>query len=164
MVNYLKNKTCCLFGHRQLYCIGSKLKDILYNQLQNLIKEGYTIFLVGERGEFDSLALGILRKLKKTYLDIEICVVITNLKDTLSDKFGFKKVDVYKNEKIIYYDIEEIYFKRKITISNRMMIDNSSMVLCYVDFRKHKSGAKSAVSYAIKNNVPIINFFDLLNL
>ena len=107
-------------------------------------------------------ARGLGFEMAKLFKKNNLNVVISDLKHTLPDKYGFKHVDIYKNENIVYFNIEDIYYKRKIIISNRKMIDNSSIVVCYVDFRKSQSGAKSAVMYAIKNNVPIINLFQLV--
>ena len=40
------------------------------------------------------------------------------------------------------------------------MIDDSDLIICYVDMMKSESGAKKTVKYAIKRGKLIINLFN----
>lgn len=60
----------------------------------------------------------------------------------------------------MFYDVEDIYYKNRITYSNKKMVDNCDLVICYVDMKSYKSGAKTAVNYALKQNKKVINLYE----
>ncbi len=57
------------------------------------------------------------------------------------------------------YEIEEEYFKRQITSSNKQMINGCDSLICFVDESRYRSGAKTVLKYAKKNGIKIINLF-----
>ncbi len=57
------------------------------------------------------------------------------------------------------YPIENEYYKNQISLSNRYMVDDSDVIICYVDFNRYLSGAKKAVKYAEKQGKEIIQLF-----
>lgn len=71
-------------------------------------------------------------------------------------------MDYYREQgcKIMIYDIEDEYFKRQIIVSNRKMIEDSDLVISYVDMSKNRRGAKIAVKYALKQGKEIINLYN----
>ena len=64
----------------------------------------------------------------------------------------------------MFYDIEEVYYKNCILYSNNKMVDVSHLIICYVDMKSQKSGAQTAVKYAIKQNKRIINLFEDISI
>ena len=58
------------------------------------------------------------------------------------------------------FEIEETYFKRQITESNRKMIDICDTLICYVNKKHNHSGAKLAMNYAKRKGLKIINLYD----
>ena len=154
-------KTIAFFGHRQIfndYVIREKLLSALKSEL---VQEDIR-FLIGCHGDFDELALSTCLYFKNnTNCNIEINVVLTNLSFLNKDENGYSRADIYKNKgcETIFYDIERIYFKNRITVSNKKMVDESDLIICYVDMKAYKSGAKTAVSYALKQNKKVINLF-----
>ena len=78
------------------------------------------------------------------------------------DEYGNSRIDFYKNNdcKTLFYDIEDIHYKNRITYSNKKMVDESDIIICYVDMNSYKSGAKTAVKYALKQNKKVINLYD----
>ena len=152
-------ETCCFFGHKTIFN-KENLYERLKIEVENLIKVGFSSFLVGTHGEFDKIALSVCKELKVKHNHINICVVLTSL-NKLIKKDGFSDVDFYKDRNIetLYYPIENIHFKQKIIFSNHCMIDDSDIVVCYVNMSKQQSGAKQAIKYAQKKNKEIINLF-----
>lgn len=59
----------------------------------------------------------------------------------------------------MFYPIENEHFKNRITMSNRYMIDDSDLVIAYVDMKFNRSGAKKSFSYASKTKKVVIIFF-----
>ena len=58
------------------------------------------------------------------------------------------------------YNVEKEHFKRKITESNKQMIDESDTLICYVNSTRTYGGAKTAYKYARKKGLAIVNLFD----
>lgn len=57
------------------------------------------------------------------------------------------------------YEIEEEHFKRQIIISNRKMINDCDVLICYVNKKRNPSGAKLAMNYAKRKGLKIINLY-----
>ena len=136
-------------GHRMLQNIGS-----LETQLENLIRElllqnEYVEFFIGRNGDFDILVASVIKRVQKT-------VGKENSSLILALPYHAKDEKYYEN----YYDevcfpIEEkIHFKAAILRRNQWMIDQSDLLVAYVE---HKTGgAFKALKYAEKKAIKII--------
>lgn len=89
---------------------------------------------------------------------MKIEVVLTSL-HTIRKNYEWDDVP-YSDVSTIMYDIEDAHYKRQITLSNRQMLDTCDTLICYVDERSYKSGAKSALHYAVRKGLRIINLYD----
>lgn len=152
------NKICSLFGHRRIWK-QEEVKQKLKLELEKQIQNGFNRFLVGTHGDFDSIALSVLRDLRKIYQDIKISAVFTSLYPFKKDEFGFSISQLYEDVETFSYPIEDEYFKRQIIMSNRYMINDSDLVICYVNPKSYQSGAKLAMKYAKKNKKEVINLY-----
>ena len=76
--------------------------------------------------------------------------------------WGDEKYTPYENVETVMYDIEQEHFKRKISISNKKMIDCCDTLICYVDTTRAYGGAVRAYKYAIKKGLHIVNLYDNL--
>ena len=154
--------TIAFFGHRQIFD-EQVIKERIEKILKEYVCQKDAKMLIGCHGEFDHLALQTsINYKKKENENIKINVVLTNLSYLNKDELGFSRVDNYKNLgcETIFYDIEEIHFKKRITASNKKMVDESDLIICYVDMNTYKSGAKTTILYALKQNKKIINLFE----
>lgn len=142
-------------GHRQVLAknVYEKLAETIEEQIQN----GCRSFTMGTHGEFDRLALSACRNLRRQYKDIEIEVVLISLYSI--EKQDELDITPYSDVKTVMYEIEDTHFKRQITLSNRMMIDTCDTLICYVDKNAYRSGAKTAMRYAEKRGLKIINLY-----
>ena len=151
-------KKVCFFGHRNLW--GRNIKDRLLKQVESICDDEVHC-LIGTHGEFDGLALSVCRELKRKYSNLKVTVIFTSLNILKKDKDSeYSIADYYDDVETMIYDIEEEYFKNQIVVSNRKMVDDSDIVICYVDMKEYRSGAKKAVNYAKKQGKQIINLFD----
>ncbi|MBQ4443279.1 MAG: hypothetical protein II896_01290 [Clostridia bacterium] len=150
------DKKTAFIGHRKVY-YSDKVKERLEAAIAEQIKNGCKSFIMGTHGEFDSLALSCCRKARDTYPDIEIDVVLTSY-HTVEKKDEFDYVP-YQDVNTFMYDIEDEHFKRQIIVSNRKMIDDCDTLICYVDKKQNPSGAKTAMNYAKRKGIKIINLF-----
>ena len=159
----------CFFGHRRLW--GKDIRERLKNKVEKFIQLGAKFFKIGTHGDFDNLALSVCRELRNTYKDIEIEVVLTSYHKIENKLLEIHKSEngeiellhqnynIYDDVKTIMYDIEDEHFKKQITMSNRQMIDDCDVVICYVNMEEYRSGAKQAVKYAQKQGKEICNLF-----
>ena len=111
----------------------------------------------GTHGEFDNLALSACRKLRQTRKELEIEVVITSL-NAIKKGSEFAAAP-YADLKTVMFDIEDAHLKQRISLSNRQMIDGCDALICYVNPSQYRSGAKTAMLYAKKKGLKIINLY-----
>lgn len=157
----MKNKVCFI-GHKNIRftLLEQRLTEAIIAQ----INKGCDCFMIGTHGNFDILALKVCRSLRKVYKHIKIEVVITSLhqieKEIIEDEFGKECYVPYEDVDTIMFDIEEIYFKRQIIVSNQKMVDECDTLICYVNQKNNLSGAKRVMNYAINKGLKIINLFN----
>lgn len=152
-------------GHRQI--LHKDVEKRLYTAIESKILQGCRYFTMGTHGDFDKLALKVCRTLRKKYTHIVIEVVLTSL-------HGIDKSTKYKpyaDVQTIIYATEEVHYKKKITWSNQQMLQSCSTVICYAkaiqntntlqknQFMPYKSGTTTALLYAQKQGLQIINLY-----
>lgn len=148
-------KQCCFIGHRQV--LAKDIEDKLTAAIISEIESGCSSFIVGTHGEFDELALKVCRRLRDTERgDIRIQVAITSLNRI--NKRGALYAP-YCDVDTVMYAIEDAHYKRQITVSNMQMIDNCDRIICYVNTAAYRSGAKTALRYAQKQGLKIVNLY-----
>lgn len=122
------------------------------------------ILLQSLHGEFDSKVLSACKQFREKYKDIKIQVAITSFqkikKQVIKDEiFGDEIYVPYDDVETIMFDIEEEHFKKQITVSNRQMIDLCDTLICFVDKTRNPSGAKTAMNYAKRKGLKIVNLY-----
>ena len=163
------SKRVCFIGHREIFY--PQVSQRLTNAIQAEIDTGCREFTMGTHGQFDSMALGQCKSFRDKYKDIYIEVVLTSyhkiakkLLYTFEDEYGDKEEIYsdapYQDVNTIMYEIEELHFKKQITESNKQMIDRCDTMICYVDKKKYRSGAKKAMNYAKRKGLKIINLYE----
>lgn len=162
METNIKIGKCCFAGHRR--CLARDIEARLTCAIQAEIDNGCRSFIMGTHGKFDDLALTICKSFRKKYEDIDIEVVITSLNQVKTfceydDKFGKEFYTPYQDVSTLMYEIEETHFKRRITLSNEMMINDCDRIICYVNTQEYRSGAKNTLRYAEKRGLKITNLF-----
>ncbi len=135
--------TCTFFGHRSY---NGENNEKLKEEIEKLIKEGVTDFLVGHNGGFDSSVKQILKELKKQYTDIRYTVVLSRLDKYLTEK----------NETVFPDGIENALPRFKIIYRNNWMINNSDIVITYVR-NSLTNGASSFTDIARRKGKRIIS-------
>lgn len=143
-------------GHRQIF--AKTLPQRLNEAIKAEIGNGCLSFTMGTHGEFDSLALYTCQKLRNDYPNLQIEIVLTSL-------HTIQKIDrwdssPYSDVNTIMFEIELAHYKRQITLSNEKMIDACDTLICYVNEKAYRSGAKKAMHYAKRKGLRIINLYD----
>ena len=134
--------------------VEEKLMQILRELITT--KE-YVEFLVGHDGDFDRIVSSAIKTAAAKYgcgNTSHILVLPYERADYRDNKAEF---ETYYDEILIFPESAEAHPKAAIGIRNRIMIDKSDLVICYIE---HKSGgAYMAIKYAQKLKQHIINLY-----
>lgn len=135
-------------------CSLSSLK----NCIENEIKNGFTRFMVGDHGRFDFEVKNLLVGLKREYKHIELVWVLTSVNKYVELE---KERRNYRPYDYLIYDIENMFYKKIISYTNKNMVDESELIISCVDENNSMSGACKALRYARKKKKLIINLYNV---
>lgn len=135
---------CAFFGHRDA---PEEIRDKLREAVVKLIKEsGVTEFYVGNNGNFDRMALSVLKELSGMYPQIGYYVVYAYLPEKGGEDF----------EHTIYPEgIETVPKRFAIDYRNRWIVGQADIIVAYV--RRSYGGAAKFVDLAGRQGRTIIN-------
>lgn len=149
-------KTCTFFGHRKIFD-SDKIKKQLIELIGKLIRDkGFTVFLFGGFGEFDSLCYEIVSDYKSRYENIKRIYYAVDKSYFFGRKHNSRMLPDY--EETIYPDLEFDYWYTRIYFRNCEMIKNSDFAIFYADSRED-SGAYKILKYAKKIKKDFINLY-----
>ena len=143
------NVTFC--GHSNI-SYSDDMKNLLRSQIELLIKSGAKQFYLGGYGAFDGLPAHTVNDLKKKHPQIKSTLVIPYL----NRKYDI--VDYYDDT--VYPPIEHIPYRLAIIKRNEWMIDNSDILIAYVDHTW--GGAARTYAYAQRKGMEIINLYNIM--
>lgn len=147
--------TVSFFGHKELPN-SIEIENQLYKLIRELICEKeYVEFLVGRNGDFDTLSSSVIRRAMR---DSDYGNAAHTLVLPYQTAEFMNNIDRFKE----YYSNVEVceqsaaaHYKAAIQIRNRVMIDRSDLVICYVE--RKSGGAYKALRYAEKHGKAVIN-------
>lgn len=152
-------KVCC-FGHREMfrdidsadeiYYVKNNVSGIIESQISN---EGFGVFMTGGRGEFDNIYADEVRKLKYKYPYIKLILVEPYFSHRLNKNKAY--YETMYDSIIIPDELANIHYKKAITARNKWMVDNSELVISYVN--RWSGGAYKAIKYAKETKTFVIN-------
>lgn len=143
--------TCCFFGHKDT---PSSVYEKLEEAVENAIVENeVTSFLVGNQGQFDSMALSVLRKMKGKYPQISYNVVLAYMP---TEKEEWNPYEY--GETMLPEEIESVHPRYAISWRNKWMVNESDVVIAYITHSW--GGAFRYVELAQKKGKAIINIAD----
>ncbi|MBO7369237.1 MAG: DUF1273 family protein [Clostridia bacterium] len=129
---------------------GEEIKKAVYNA----VNEGFSTFLVGMAIGFDALCFKVLEKIRQEK-DIKIvaCVPCRDQSKYFnkSQKAEYDREIASSNE-VIY--LAESYFDGCMQIRNEFMVDNSSMLICFL--LSPYGGTYSTIKYAAEKGLKIV--------
>ena len=129
------------------------------NELEKIVKElmrshSFVEFYVGRNGDFDISAASVIKRVRKS-CDANNCELILVLPYANKDECYFEQY--YDN---IYYPLApKTYYKKAILKRNEWLVDNSDLLIAYVESDR-VGGAMKTLHYAVKTNTYVINLFD----
>lgn len=135
---------CAFFGHRDA---PSEIRDRIKETVIDLIEErGVTKFYVGNNGNFDRMALSVLKELSGMYPQINYYVVYAYLPEKGGEDF----------EHTTYPEgIETVPKRFAIDYRNRRIVGQADIVVAYVG--RSFGGAAKFVDMAERQGKDVIN-------
>lgn len=156
----MNNKSACFTGHRDidpqdLPSIKEKLREIIIN----CVNDGFTDFYNGGARGFDLLAAEAVLELKKTYPSLRLHIIVPCSNQTR----GWREEDVIRYENVTSLADEvkclsPVYFDGCMQVRNRYMVDNSELLIAYLE--RASGGSGYTVRYAEGQGKSVINIFD----
>ncbi len=149
---FLKVVTFC--GHSRLPT-NHKAIDIekhLKTEIENLILQGATEFLLGGYGYFDNLCARVVCALKEKYPYVKSVLVIPYLN---------RKYDMTYYDYTLYPNLEKIPYRLAIIKRNEYMVQSSDILVAYIEHTW--GGAYKTYLYAQKSRKTIINIAKTMN-
>ena len=138
-------------GHREICDIRYVENEIEELALNLLRRYEFVEFNIGRNGDFDISAASAIKRAQNKYGTQNSSLNLI-LPYKSKDECYFEK---YYDE--IYYPLDNsIHFKSSIKKRNEWMIDNSDLLICYIE-ENRQGGALTALQYASKQGVKIIN-------
>lgn len=153
----MRSQTCCFTGHRFLpENEKEKISLALESTVLSLIHSGYRYFGAGGALGFDTLAAQTVLRLRQSYPDIGLILVLPCVSQ--ADKWPPADIAVY--QEIMGQANKIVYTSHKYTAGcmfkrNRHLVDHSSVCICYLE--KSTGGTAYTVDYARKCGLKIIN-------
>lgn len=152
------SKICCFTGHRDMSArdfreLPEKLDKLVAELVEN---EGVTDFRAGGARGFDSLAAIAVIKLKKTYPEVKLHLILPCKNQ--ESRYSPLEKKLYNftlhNADSVYY-IQERYSNGVMFARNRALVDGSD--ICAAFMTRLRGGTYQTVNYARKKGIKLIN-------
>lgn len=143
--------TVSLFGHHNVRDLN-QIEEHLAPLVKALIQtKPYVSFLIGRHGAFDEFAASVIKQIQKS-------TGRENSELTLVLPYPVADLPYYED----YYDsvlipdaVRDAHPKSAITLKNRWMVEQSKLVIAYVE--RNTGGAYAAVRYAHRLSKKVVN-------
>ena len=138
-------------GHRETYGHYRLEDQIEQIARDKLYEKEYVEFYVGRNGDFDISVASAIKRAQNAVGHHNSCLILLQPYPMRDDEYYEKFYDE------VQYPVSfKTYPKSAITKRNKWMIDNSELLVAFVE-EGRKGGALTTLKYAEKKGVPIIN-------
>lgn len=154
-----RKKTACFTGHRQMDEPIAVIESRLTGTVESLIQRGYLYFGAGGARGFDALASEVMLKLRASYPQIHLILVLPFDEQYRQEKNWTRaEIEQYhrlkeRASKVVILAAEYssgVYYRR-----NRHLVDNSSVCLAYMN--RANTGTSYTVNYAKSKGLEVVN-------
>lgn len=148
----MHRKRCCFAGHSKIYCEDMLREKILSSAEKLITQHDVKEILVGNYGDFDRCATGVVKELKKKY-NVKLVLIIPYMtKEIVENRDYYNRI---YDEICLATISDNVPFKCRILYANRYMVDCCEYLIAYVN--SSWGGASKTLEYAIHKNRNIIN-------
>ena len=149
-------RTCTFAGHACVY--SPSVKQRLEAEIEVFLSgTDSAVFYVGGRGDFDRMAAAAVRAARERHRDKKIQLYLV-------EPYMHEGLNRYKENNEMLYDgviipheLLGIPPKAAITMRNRWMVDQSDLLIAFV--QRDFGGAYEMLKYARRKNVTVVNIF-----
>lgn len=143
---------CIFCGHSRLYGQTEVVKEKCLTFVEKLIVSGIAdCFLIGNYGDFDSIAASTCLTLKRKYPQISVNLVLPYYRPHLDE---YDKERYARYDSVITPELEETPHRYRIIKANEYMVDQADTVIAFV---RYDGGAAKTLAYAKRRKIQIIN-------
>lgn len=142
-------KSCCGFGHRQVF---ENLSEQLYETVYSLAEQGCEIFYTGAMGDFDNMFSSSVRRIKRVFPNVKLICVKPYMTKEINE-YGDYLYTLY-DDILIPTELVGVHYKSAITKRNHWIISQSDLVIVYIT--RNYGGAYNALKFARSENKYII--------
>ncbi len=135
-------------GHKDIYKSENVQKEVA-DVVEQLIREGADTFYLGGYGDFDSIAAKTVKAMKLFHPEIKIILVLPYIDREYDTRFY---------DESIFPPLESVPKRYAILRRNEWMVDQSDVVVAYVDHGW--GGAAKTLEYGKKKKKRVINLCD----
>lgn len=155
----MRKKTICFTGHRQIEESISAVERRLTETVGTLIQKGYLYFGAGGARGFDALASEVVLKLRVTYPQIHLILVLPFDKQYIQEGNWTKaEIEQYHRlrgqaSKVVVLATDYtpgVYHQR-----NRYLVDHSAVCVAYMT--RANSGTSYTVNYAKSRGLEVVH-------
>ena len=156
-------QTVCFTGHRSIPGKDyARLYDLLQQTVEQLIRDGASIFRTGGALGFDTMAALCILNLRRQYPHIRLELILPCPTQTEQ----WQESDVLLYEQImeradIYRYVSQSYYTGVLQMRNRSLVEGADVCVAYLR-TSHGGGAAYTAAYALKQGLELINLQDLL--
>jgi uncharacterized phage-like protein YoqJ len=155
---------CCFTGHRVLSAsVRSALTEILDRRLAALVAVGFTEFRTGGALGFATLAASRVIELKKTHPQCRLHLMLPcrdqDLYWSAAERAAFAEILRHADE-VTY--LRDSYTPDCMHARNRALVEGSDLCLAYLKGGRRGGGTLYTCTYALKQDVRLINLADEL--
>ena len=156
-------KTVCFTGHRSIPGKDyARLYDLLQQTVEQLIRDGASIFRTGGALGFDTMAALCILNLRRQYPHIRLELILPCPTQTEQ----WQESDVLLYEQImeradIYRYVSQSYYTGVLQMRNRSLVEGADVCVAYLR-TSNGGGAAYTAAYALKQGLELINLQELL--
>jgi uncharacterized phage-like protein YoqJ len=156
-------QTVCFTGHRSIPGKDyARLYDLLQQTVEQLIRDGASIFRTGGALGFDTMAALCILNLRRQYPHIRLELILPCPTQTEQ----WQESDVLLYEQImeradIYRYVSQSYYTGVLQMRNRSLVEGADVCVAYLR-TSNGGGAAYTAAYALKQGLELINLQDLL--
>ena len=162
----MREKTFCFSGHRNipkddLPMVEQRTKE----QILRLLDQGFTVGITGGATGYDLLSLRLLIEIRNEHKELQIWGVFPfsgyDSKWTLAQREEYAAL-IPQLDKLVYTVPADKASSEAFLERNRKMVEGSSVLICYYNENRRRSGTGQCVRYAQKLGLEVINIANSL--
>ena len=148
--------TVTFCGHSHFYGNYDIIKRKCFAVVRQQIEAGADSFLIGDYGNFDHLAAAVCLYLKRSYPDIQVCLVLPYYQPHIDE---YEKRRREKFDSVITPDLGNTPHRFRIIKVNEWMAMEADTIIAYV--KTSYGGAAKTLDFAKKRKRNIINLAEI---